>query len=180
MLSFVFFFLSWAHADFVANIDTKGLLAQLSKTGMCHDSQSARVCRQLHWVPSKDEGVVNFSNVGYVFMKLSSFESSYPGNLWRDKVPTDKNYQYYSFLMAARKSFASALIASGFPIVYLFFLEGEGAEYKPKSIFLAASQDLLSFAIQHEDSINKEFDKPITEWIPPDDFEKIFQFKVIE
>ena len=179
MLSLLLTLVLYSRADFVANIDTQGLLGQLSKNGMCHDSQSARLCRQLHWIPTKDEGVVNFSNVGYVFMKLSNFETSYPGSLWKDKIPSDKTYEYYSFLMAARKSFASALMSSGFPIVYLIFLEGEGKEYKPKSIFLAGSQDLLSFAIKHEESIAKEFEKPITEWIPPEDFEKVFQFKLI-
>ncbi len=180
MFALVLLFLLNARADFVAQIDTKGVLEKLAKEGMCHDSASARVCRQLHWVPTKDEGVVNHSGAAYVFMKLSNFESAYPGSNWKEKVPTEKAYQYYSFLLAARRSFAAALISSNLPIVYIFFLEGEGDQYKPKSIFLAASQDLLSFAINHEESIQKDMAKPISEWIPPDDFEKTFQFKLIE
>ena len=180
MFVLVLLFLLNARADFVAQIDTKGVLDKLAKEGMCHDSASARICRQLHWIPTKDEGVINHAGAAYVFIKRSSFESQYPGSNWKEKVPEDMAYKYYSFLLVARSSFVAALNSSNLPIVYIFFLEGEGDQYKPKSIFLAASQDLMTFAINHEESIQKDMGKAITEWIPPDDYEKTFQFKLIE
>ena len=99
---------------------------------------------------------------------------------WVDKFPEEKTFQYVSYLIAMRSQVSQAMSLSSMGNLYILILEGENEELKPKSIFLTNQSLIEAQAAAHEQSIAEELKKPITEWIPPDDYDKSFQFKLIE
>jgi hypothetical protein len=96
-----------------------------------------------------------------------------------DKFPEEKTLEYVSYLIAMRSQVSQAMSLSSMGGLYILVLEGENEELKPKSIFFTSQSLIEAQAAAHEQGIAEELKKPTTEWIPPDDYDKSFQFKLI-
>lgn len=165
--------------DLITKMGAPKLLENLKTQGLCRTSKAARMCRILPWLPSKDEGAIESDVNVYVFLKASSLKSTYPMNSWIQKFPESKVYEYVSYVLAMRRSVADTMNANAIGGLYILILDGEGENLKPKSVFLATAQALSEQAFGQETSLEDDLQKTLTEWIPPDNYDKSFQFKLI-
>jgi hypothetical protein len=55
---------------FVVNMKADKVIQTLATKGLCSSSASARMCRALPWIPSKNEGALQVE--GYVYLFLNS------------------------------------------------------------------------------------------------------------
>lgn len=184
MLSLFIFLSFFASAQdtsdmLLTHMNAPKLLENLKNQGLCRTPKAARVCRILPWLPSKDEGAIELDVNIYVFLKASSLDSTYPMNEWIKKIPEEKKYQYVSYILAMRSTVAETLSAHSIGGLYILILDGEGQNLKPKSVFLATANAISQQAFASEIGLEEELKKTLTEWIPPDDYDKSFQFKLI-
>lgn len=167
-------------SDFVAQMNADQVISTLASKGLCSSSASARFCRALPWIPSKNEGAIELNGHIYLFLNAANLKTTYPTNEWVEKIPEEKTFEYISYILAMRNDVSESMYVSSIVGLYVMVMEGEGESLKPKSIFLADSGAIKEQATLHEKTIKEELLKPITEWIPPDDFDKSYQFKLIE
>jgi len=155
------------------------VIQKLGAKGLCSSSASARLCRALPWIPSKNEGALEVEGNVYLFLNAANLSTTYPMSSWVDKIPEEKTFEYVSYLLAMRSQVAQALSLSSIGGLYILILEGEKDELKPRSIFFTSQSLIESQAASHEQTISEDLKKPITEWIPPEEYDKSFQFKLI-
>ncbi len=183
MLALVFSLLAFGQDStdtLITYMNAPKLLEKLKNQGLCRTSKAARICRILPWLPSKDEGAIEVDVNAYIFIKASSLDKTYPMSDWIQKIPDSKKYEYVSYFLAMRPSVAETMNANSIGGLYILILDGEGDNMKPKSVFLASGHSIGQQAFASQTTIEEELRKTLTEWIPPDDYEKSYQFKIIE